>query len=68
MRWIGSAFSEPILSFNEWIGDNPLVLTAITFGLTFLLVARSARRGKDPIETPAELAAELGADDGEPEP
>ena len=56
---IGSAFSEPILAFNAWIGDNRLVLTVITIGITFLLVARSARHGRDPIETPAELADEL---------
>ena len=63
VRWIGSAFSEPILAFNGWIGDHRLVLTALTFGLTFLLIARSARRGRGPIETPAELAEELAAEE-----
>ena len=63
VRWIGSAFSEPILAFNGWIGDHRLVLTALTFGLTFLLIARSARRGRGAIETPAELAEELAAEE-----
>ncbi|MGH8977254.1 MAG: DedA family protein [Acidimicrobiia bacterium] len=61
VRLIGDAFSDPILSFNDWIGDHRAVLTACTFGLTFLLVARSARRGRDPIERPEELAEELEA-------
>ena len=46
VRWIGSAFSEPILAFNGWIGDHRLVLTAITFGLTFLLSPAARRRGR----------------------
>ena len=59
VRLIGAAFSDPILAFNAWIGRNRLVLTVITIGITFLLVARSARRGRDPLESPGELAAEL---------
>ena len=59
VRLIGAAFSDPILAFNAWIGRNRLVLTVITIGITFLLVARSARRGRDPVESPDELAAEL---------
>jgi uncharacterized protein (DUF2237 family) len=50
---------DPILAFNAWIGRNRLVLTVITIGITLLLVARSARRGRDPVESPSELAAEL---------
>jgi membrane protein DedA with SNARE-associated domain len=61
VRLIGDAFSDPILELNDWIGEHRLVLTGITFALTFLLVARSARRGRDRIETPAELAEELEA-------
>jgi membrane protein DedA with SNARE-associated domain len=61
VRLIGDAFSDPILSFNEWISEHRAVLTALTFGITFLLIARSARRGRDPIERPEELAEELEA-------
>jgi uncharacterized protein (DUF2237 family) len=59
VRLIGAAFSDPILAFNAWISRNRLVLTAITIAITFVLVARSARRGRDPVESPEELAAEL---------
>jgi membrane protein DedA with SNARE-associated domain len=59
VRLIGDAFSDPILSFNAWIGRNRLLLTVITFAITFLLVARSARRGRDRLETPEVLADEL---------
>jgi membrane protein DedA with SNARE-associated domain len=61
IRLIGNAFSDPILSFNAWIGRNRLLLTAITIGITFVLVARSARRGRERIETPDALADELEA-------
>jgi membrane protein DedA with SNARE-associated domain len=63
VRLIGDAFSDPILSFNDWIGRNRLVLTMITVGITFLLVARSMRRGQRPLESPEELAEELAAID-----
>jgi membrane protein DedA with SNARE-associated domain len=59
IRLIGDAFSDPILAVNDWISDNRLVLTALTFGVTFALVARSAWKGRDVLETPEELAAEL---------
>jgi membrane protein DedA with SNARE-associated domain len=61
IRLIGDAFSDPILSFNAWIGRNRLWLTAITLAITFVLVARSARRGRDRLETPDALADELEA-------
>jgi membrane protein DedA with SNARE-associated domain len=61
IRLIGDAFSDPILSFNAWIGRNRLLLTVITIAITFVLVARGARRGREPIETPDALADELEA-------
>jgi membrane protein DedA with SNARE-associated domain len=60
VRLIGRAFSDPILALNGWIGRNRLPLTIITFGITLILVARSARRGRNPLETPGELSTELG--------
>lgn len=59
VRLLGAAFSDPILAFNDWVGDNRLWLTALTFAVVAVLVWRSARRGRDEIETPSELAAEL---------
>jgi membrane protein DedA with SNARE-associated domain len=59
IRLIGDAFSDPILAVNDWISDNRLLLTALTFGITFALVARSTWKGRDALETPDELAAEL---------
>ncbi len=61
VRLIGDAFSDPILSFNDWIGRNRLVLTLITVGITFFFVARSTRRAGRVVETPDELAEELEA-------
>jgi membrane protein DedA with SNARE-associated domain len=59
VRLLGQAFSDPILAVNAWIGRNRLVLTAITFGITLVLIGRSARRGRDRLETPEVLAEEL---------
>jgi membrane protein DedA with SNARE-associated domain len=59
VRLLGEAFSDPILAFNAWIGHNRLVLTVITFGITLVLIGRSARRGRDRLETPDALAEEL---------
>ena len=55
VRFIGSAFSEPILAFNGWIGDHRLVLTALTFGHHVPADRPQRGTGRDPIETPAEL-------------
>jgi membrane protein DedA with SNARE-associated domain len=72
VRLIGDAFADPILSFNAWIGRNRVLLTVITFAITFALVARSARRGREPLETPETLADELDEatrpEDVEPRP
>jgi membrane protein DedA with SNARE-associated domain len=62
VRLIGDAFSDPILAVNDWIGENRIMLTVITFGLTLLFVSRSMRTGRDPIETPADLARDLEGD------
>lgn len=62
IRMLGDAFADPILSFNDWIGDNRAWLTAITFGIVFLLVWRSSRKEHGAIETPEELAQDLEQD------
>ena len=36
VRLIGDAFSDPILSFNDWIAENRMWLTVITFSLVFV--------------------------------
>jgi membrane protein DedA with SNARE-associated domain len=59
--WLGDVFSDPLLSFNHWIGEHRLQLTALTFALVMLSVMRTMRKGQPAIETPAELAEELGA-------
>jgi membrane protein DedA with SNARE-associated domain len=59
VRVLGDAFAEPILSFNDWVADNRLVLTACTFGIVFAIAMRNAWRGRDELETPEELAEEL---------
>jgi membrane protein DedA with SNARE-associated domain len=59
VRLIGDAFSDPILSFNDWIADNRVWLTAITFTLVFAFAFRAALKGQRPLETPDDLAEEL---------
>jgi membrane protein DedA with SNARE-associated domain len=61
VRLIGRAFSDPILAINDWIGEHRLVLTAITFGITMIVIGRSMRQGRDPIETTDEMARDLEA-------
>ena len=58
---LGDVFSDPLLSFNHWIGDHRLQLTLLTFAIVVVGVWRTARKGEHPIETPAELAEELEA-------
>lgn len=58
---LGDAFADPILSLNDWIGHHRLQLTLVTFGLVGFSIWRSMRKGQHPIETPAELAEELGS-------
>ena len=62
IRILGDAFSDPILAVNDWIADNRIWLTVLTFGFVFIVAVRSARRGRDEIETPAEMAAQLEAE------
>jgi membrane protein DedA with SNARE-associated domain len=62
---LGEAFADPILAVNDWIGDHRLQLTLVTFGLVAFTVWRSMRKGQLPIETPAELAAELDVAEGD---
>lgn len=59
IRWLGSAFSDPILAINDWIGEHRLVLTAITFGTVFVVALRRGLQGRGEIETPGDLADEL---------
>jgi membrane protein DedA with SNARE-associated domain len=59
VRVLGDAFSDPILSFNSWIGEHRLQLTAVTFTIVGIAIWRSARKGRPPLETPEELAEEL---------
>lgn len=59
VKMLGDAFADPILSFNDWIGENRLWLTAVTVGIVAIAVWRSSRSGVAPIETPAELEDEL---------
>lgn len=60
VRLVGETFADPILRFNGWVGDNRAWLTAVTFAVVLVLVWRSMRSGRDQLETPAELATELG--------
>jgi membrane protein DedA with SNARE-associated domain len=62
---LGDAFSDPILAVNDWIGAHRLQLTIITFALVGVGVWRTVRKGVHPIETPAELADELTAAEGD---
>src|SRR5258705_19930 len=57
--WLGDVFADPILAFNDWIGDHRIPLTLVTFGLVFFAVWRQMRKGGFPIESPTELAGEL---------
>jgi membrane protein DedA with SNARE-associated domain len=59
VRVLGDAYADPILSFNEWIGEHRLQLTLLTCAIVGIAVVRSSRRGRHPLETPAELAEEL---------
>jgi membrane protein DedA with SNARE-associated domain len=65
VRMLGDAFANPILSFTGWIGRHTIPLTVLTFGLVFVTAWRAQRKGRDTIESPAELARELSeeADD-----
>jgi len=59
IRVLGDAFSDPILKFNNWIGDNRAWITIITVGIVVITIATSMRKGRTPLETPTELADEL---------
>jgi membrane protein DedA with SNARE-associated domain len=56
---VGEAFSEPILAFNGWIAEHRLVLTVATVGIVAVAVWRASAKGRNQLETPAELAEEL---------
>ncbi len=62
--WLGAAFSDPLLAFNDWIGAHRLQLTLITITLVVLATWRSVRKGEAPIETPTELAEALEVERG----
>lgn len=57
--YLGDAFSDPILSLNNWIGEHRLQLTAITFTLVMIAVWRSTRKGQKPLESPDDILQEL---------
>jgi membrane protein DedA with SNARE-associated domain len=59
--YLGDQFSNPILSFNNWIGEHRLQLTAITFTIVLVAVWRSTRRGQKQLESPSEILQELEA-------
>jgi membrane protein DedA with SNARE-associated domain len=59
IRVFGDAFSDPILSLNDYIADHRLVLTIITFSIVFVIALRQTMKGRPEIETPEELAEEL---------
>jgi membrane protein DedA with SNARE-associated domain len=63
--WLGDVFADPILSFNDWIGDHRIQLTLLTFAIVGISVWRTVRKGVNPLETPAELAEELNAAEGD---
>jgi membrane protein DedA with SNARE-associated domain len=67
VRMLGDAFADPILSFTDWVGDNRLWLTGITFGIVLITVWHAQRSGQDTIESPAELAEELAEVEAETE-
>jgi membrane protein DedA with SNARE-associated domain len=67
IRVLGDAFSDPILKFNNWIGDNRAWITIITVGIVVITIATSMRKGRTPLETPTELADELEAAESDDE-
>jgi membrane protein DedA with SNARE-associated domain len=74
VRILGDAYADPILSFNRWIGEHRLQLTAITFTIVVIAIWRQSRKGRAALETPGELAEELleaqqeADDEGSPRP
>jgi membrane protein DedA with SNARE-associated domain len=69
VKMLGDAFSDPILSVNDWIGDHRWQLTVVTFALVGIAVWRSMNKGIPPLETPSELGEELAeaaAEESEP--
>jgi membrane protein DedA with SNARE-associated domain len=63
--WLGDVFANPILSFNDWIGHHRIQLTLLTFAIVGVSVWRTVRKGVNPLETPADLAEELNAAEGD---
>src|SRR3954452_2210538 len=59
--WLGDVFSDPLLSLNDWIGHHRIQLTLLTIAIVAVGVWRHGRKGERPIETPGDLADELGA-------
>ncbi|HVJ98412.1 MAG TPA: hypothetical protein VNC41_16405 [Acidimicrobiia bacterium] len=57
--YLGDAFSDPILSLNNWIGEHRLQLTALTFTIVAIAVYRSTRKGQKAIEMPSDIVEEL---------
>ena len=57
--YLGDQFSDPILSFNNWIGEHRLQLTAITVTIVMVAVWRSTRKGQKQLESPSALLEEL---------
>jgi len=60
IRRFGEAFESPIDDFVGWIGDNRLILTAISVGTVLALVVLEARRGETEVTALTHLDDELG--------
>ena len=59
VRVLGDVYAKPILSFNHWIGEHRLQLTALSFTIVVIAIWRQSRKGKRALETPSDLAEEL---------
>jgi membrane protein DedA with SNARE-associated domain len=58
--WLGSVFSEPLLDVVEFVSRYRWVLTAATVIVVAVSVWRARRSHRSEIETPEEVAEELG--------
>ncbi|HET6949617.1 MAG TPA: hypothetical protein VFI47_04530 [Acidimicrobiales bacterium] len=59
VRVFGEAFEGPIDGVVDWIGDNRLILLAVTITLVLVSIALEARRGETEVASLAHLDDEL---------
>jgi hypothetical protein len=59
VRRFGEAFEAPIDDVVGWIGDNRLVLLAVTVTIVVVSIALEARRGETEVASLAHLDDEL---------